>query len=84
MAWSIYQTTIQSLDTYNADRKNAFEIMQNGNVFVYGHGGYDGTNPTTATPINQILTGANKMVVLTQTEYDALATKDSNTLYFIK
>ena len=29
-----------------SDRKNAVEVMQNGNVFVLGVGGYDGTNPT--------------------------------------
>lgn len=25
-------------------RKNAFEIMQNGDIYIYGKGGYDGTN----------------------------------------
>ncbi len=33
----------------NADRKNAFEIMQNGDVYVYGIGDYDGTNATAAS-----------------------------------
>lgn len=66
------------------DRKNAIEVMQNGNVYIKGFGGYNGTNPSSATPINTILTGANKMVVLTQAQYDALSTKDANTLYFIK
>lgn len=37
------------------DRKNAFEIMQNGNAYLYGVGGYDGTNPAAATPINQLI-----------------------------
>ena len=31
------------------DRKNAVEIMQNGDVYVKGVGGYDGTNPGTET-----------------------------------
>lgn len=28
-----------------SDRKNAFEVMQNGDIYVIGLGGYDGTNP---------------------------------------
>ena len=31
----------------NNDRKNAFEIMQNGEIYICGVGGYNGTNPTT-------------------------------------
>lgn len=30
----------------NRDRKNAVETMKDGKTFVYGLGGYDGTNPT--------------------------------------
>lgn len=30
----------------NRDRKNAVETMQDGKTFIYGLGGYDGTNPT--------------------------------------
>lgn len=29
----------------NNDRKNAVEVMQNGDVYIKGVGGYDGTNP---------------------------------------
>lgn len=36
-------------------RKNAFEIMQNGDVYVIGIGGYDGTNPNTAKTLQQVL-----------------------------
>ena len=32
------------IGTADNDRKNAFEIMQNGDVYVKGIGGYDGTN----------------------------------------
>lgn len=32
------------IGTSNADRKNAFEIMQNGDAYFYGVGDYDGTN----------------------------------------
>ncbi len=32
------------IGTSDDDRKNAFEIMANGDIYVYGLGGYDGTN----------------------------------------
>ena len=35
----------------SSGRKNAFEIMQDGKVYVYGIGGYDGTNPSEATDL---------------------------------
>lgn len=34
--------------TASDDRKNAVETMQDGKTFIYGLGGYDGTNPTAA------------------------------------
>ncbi len=33
------------IGTSESDRKNAFEIMQDGKHYIYGVGGYDGTNP---------------------------------------
>ena len=39
---TIFSIGIGSSDT---DRKNAVEVMKDGRVFVYGAGGYDGTNP---------------------------------------
>lgn len=38
-------------------RKNAFEVMQNGDVYVIGIGGYDGTNPESAQTLQQVLAG---------------------------
>lgn len=35
--------------------KNAFEIMQNGDAYFYGLGGYDGTNPSSAKPIASVV-----------------------------
>ena len=45
------------IGTSDNDRKNAFEIMQNGNVYVKGIGGYDGTNAGAAfcKPLNLII-----------------------------
>ena len=48
------------IGTSENDRKNAFEVMQNGDVYLYGAGGYDGTNPggegvkTVQTQLNEI------------------------------
>lgn len=36
------------------DRKNALEVSSSGNTYLYGVGGYDGTNADTAVPINQL------------------------------
>ena len=36
------------IGTFDTDRKNAHEIMQDGKHYIYGIGGYDGTNPDTA------------------------------------
>ena len=36
-------------------RKNAHEIMQNGDHYIYGIGGYDGTNPSSAQTVKQVI-----------------------------
>lgn len=42
-------------------RKNAVEVMQNGDMYVKGVGGYDGTNPSDASSIQDII--ANKQSI---------------------
>jgi len=37
------------IGTSPSDKKNAFEIMQNGDAYLFGVGGYDGTNATAST-----------------------------------
>lgn len=65
-------------------RHNAFEIRQNGDIYCS-----DGTNDVklqdtiTATAANTTALGGLKLVKLTQSEYDALSTKESSTLYII-
>ena len=78
--------TLFSVGNGTADnaRHNAFEIRQNGDIYCS-----DGTNDVklqdtiTATAANTTALGGLKLVKLTQAEYDALTTKDSNTLYII-
>lgn len=65
-------------------RHNAFEIRQNGDIYCS-----DGTNDVKlqdtikATAANTTALGGLSLVKLTQAQYDALATKDSNVLYVI-
>lgn len=37
-----------------SDRKNAMEVTTSGNTYLYGVGGYNGTNADGAVPINQL------------------------------
>lgn len=39
----------------NDNRKNIVEVMNNGDIYIYGVGGYDGTNPSNSTPLNQLV-----------------------------
>ena len=41
--------------TANNNRKNAVETMQDGKTYFYGLGGYDGTNPTSATDLAAVV-----------------------------
>ena len=78
--------TLFSVGNGTADnaRHNAFEIRKNGDIYCS-----DGTNDVklqdtiTATAANTAALGGLKLVKLTQSEYDGLATKDSNTLYIV-
>lgn len=46
------------------NRKNAWEIMQNGDAYLIGVGGYDGTNPGEASTLQESLGGSSGEVVL--------------------
>ena len=80
--------TLFSVGNGTADnaRHNAFEIRQNGDIYLN-----DGTNDVklqdtiTATAANTTALGGLKLVKLTQSAYDALSPNyDNNTIYFIK
>lgn len=70
--------------TSTSARHNAFEIRQNGDIYCS-----DGTNDVklqdtiTATAANTTALGGLSIVKLTESEYTALVTKDSNTLYVV-
>lgn len=62
-------------------RHNAFEIRQNGDIYL--NDGSKLQDTVSATTANTAALGGLSLVKLTQAEYDALATKDSNVLYVI-
>lgn len=43
------------IGTANDNRKNAFEIMQNGDAYLYGLGGYNGVNPTSNKRLQDVV-----------------------------
>lgn len=43
-------------------RKNAVEVMQNGDVYIIGIGGYDGTNITSALTVQQVINNLTEAV----------------------
>lgn len=43
----------------SGSRKNAVEVMVNGDMYIIGAGGYDGTNPGTGKTIQTVLTELN-------------------------
>ena len=100
--WGDSGNTLFSVGNGTADnaRHNAFEIRQNGDIYLTKDGQdvklqdqlggtvdteitSASTNPVTSAAIyNQF--GGLKLVKLSQSEYDSLATKDSMTLYIIE
>ena len=47
----------------NNDRKNAHEIKFNGDHYIYGVGGYDGTNPATAQSLQTVLSNLGPNII---------------------
>ena len=43
------------IGTSASDRKNAFEVMQNGDIYLLGVGGYDGKNPAASKAMQQVI-----------------------------
>ena len=64
--------------TSDSARHNAFEIRQNGDIYITKNG--------SDVKLQDQLGGGSStnVVILSQSEYDALANKDNNTIYVIK
>ncbi len=58
------------IGTSTADTKNAFEIMQNGNAYLYGVGGYNGTNPSSNNSLQKIFADISEIRSLSLSELD--------------
>jgi len=67
--------------TSSSAKHNAFEIKRNGDIYL--NDGSKLQDTITATAANTTALGGLKLVKLSQAEYNALATKDNNTLYVI-
>ena len=61
-------------------RKNAFEIMQNGDAYLLGVGGYDGTNPGEAKSIREAISVNSEHVIvkIRGCEWDATNSTDKS------
>lgn len=67
----------------SSTRQNAFEIMANGDTYVYGVGGYNGTNAG-ESGVNTLQDSLVKIWRGTQVQYDALSPNyDDNTIYIV-
>lgn len=58
--------------------KNAVEIMQNGDAYFLGVGGYDGTNPTNSNSLREVL--SSTIDAYTKSETDALLADKQDTI----
>ena len=63
------------IGTSDTGRTNAIEIMENGNTYLYGVGGYDGTTISGAKTLQQAISESTPMVSIT---WSALKTQRDN------
>lgn len=53
-------------------RKNAWEIMQNGDAYLLGVGGYDGTNPAAASTVKEVMDLKAPIDMISTAEFNAI------------
>lgn len=76
--------------TETANRVNAVEVLSNGKVYVNGVGDYAGQGMASTKPLDTVINEKVSSTTVatiwsgTQAEYDAITTKNANTLYIIK
>lgn len=64
------------IGTGNLEKKNAQEVMQNGDFYVYGIGGYDGTNPYDAKSLQEVI----QSIVTPPASLDSVSRDEFNAL----
>lgn len=57
-----YTISSIGIGTSEEDRKNAFEVMQNGDIYAYGVGNYDGTNPESAYTLKETVDSLSERI----------------------
>lgn len=57
-----YTVSSIGIGTSDEDRKNAFEVMQNGDIYMYGVGNYDGINLYGASTIKDTIDSINDRI----------------------
>ena len=62
------------IGTANNDKKNAFEIMQNGDAYLYGVGSYDGTNYSSASTLQSVINNAGGLPSVTSSDNNKVLT----------
>ena len=67
----------------NSSRKNAHVILKNGDTYIYGIGGYDGTGVESANTLQQCVANVAKIIPLDKSQYDQLSVKEYNSLYCV-
>ena len=65
------------IGTSDTARKNAVEVMDDGRVFVHGIGGYNGTNPASATTLQDVVKGMMTYTGIDSASLEALSAQDS-------
>ena len=62
------------------DRKNAVEVMQNGDTYIIGVGNYDGTNPEEAISVQDTISSLNENLVNEISNREAADTELQNSI----
>lgn len=68
------------IGTSESTRKNAVEVMQNGDVYVYGVGDYDGTNPGVADTLQDAINNASMDLAIPVTYSELVTLKTGGNL----
>lgn len=86
--WGNAGNTIHSVGVgTESDRKNAIEIMQNGDIYMTGVGGYNGTNPSGAASVQSVINsgGASGLITVARNVsliYDTTAEEETDHFFY--